>query len=160
MRVVAAGAAVLILIGCSHGPAAPAGGVVVSFGSHKLGAEVAADDNARAKGLMFRRELGKDAGMLFVFPSTQTCPAGKLCGFWMKNTLIPLSIAFMSRRGPDSYAVIAVIDMQPCTTPRCTVYNPGAPYDATLETNLGWLEAAGVAKGAVARIRGSLPNPV
>jgi uncharacterized membrane protein (UPF0127 family) len=156
MRIVAAAAVLLVVSGCLHGPAATAGRVVVSFGSHSAGAEIAADKGTRETGLMGRRELGKDAGMLFLFPTTQNCLPS--C-FYMKDTLIPLSIAFMSRTRRDAYVVVGVLDMQPCTTPRCQLYGPGEPFDAALETNLGWLQAAGVGKGTNARIRGTLPNP-
>ena len=136
-------------------PTAPPGGIVVRFGTHDLGAEVAATPQARARGLMFRRSLGRDAGMIFLFP------VASRGGFWMKNTLIPLSIAFMARTAPATYRVITVLDMQPCRTAVCPSYSPGAPFDAAVEAPLGWYESRGVGAGAVAKVvRGREPKPV
>jgi hypothetical protein len=134
--------------------------VVVTFGSHAVTAEVAADKEARATGLMARRHLDRDSGMLFLFPGPQVCP--KSC-FWMKDTLIPLSIAFLQRTGAASFRVVGVVDMQPCraaVSADCPEYGPRLAYDAALEVNLGWLKAAGVADGSTAEVSGNLPNPL
>jgi uncharacterized protein len=136
-------------------PTAPPGGVVVRFGTHDLGAEVAATPRARAQGLMFRESLGRDAGMLFLFP------VASRGGFWMKNTLIPLSIAFMTRTAPATYRVIAILDMQPCRTAVCPSYSPRAPFDAAVEAPLGWYASHDVRPGAVAKVvDGAEPKPV
>lgn len=162
--------ALIAVAACSRGPArdtrasatpSPAAlSVVVSFGPHAVSAEVAADEEARATGLMGRRQLGADAGMLFLFPARQKCP--RSC-FWMKDTLIPLSIAFLERTGAVSFRVVGVVDMQPCraaASADCPEYGPRLPYDAALEVNLGWLKAAGVADGSTAEVSGNLPNPL
>ena len=86
---------VLILaavLGCAtraFGAHPPAGSIFVRFGSHTLTAEVAATEDSREHGLMFRRELAKDDGMIFVFDEPQES------SFWMKNTPRPLSIAYL-----------------------------------------------------------------
>src|SRR5580658_7185806 len=67
--------------------------VPLQVDGHEVLAEVANQPATRTTGLMFRRELGKDNGMLFVFTDAQPL------NFWMHNTLIPLSIAFMDRNG-------------------------------------------------------------
>ena len=160
MRAALAGLA-LACLAASCGPAvkAPQGGVVVRFGKHALAAEVASTEAARERGLMERRSLGSNAGMLFVFPSPPTC-SGEVCGFWMKNTLIPLSIAFMTSTGASTYRVVAVMEMTPCRTVRCPTYGPRSPYDGAVEANAGWLEKAGVGPGSFASVAGRLPIPL
>lgn len=118
----------------------------------EVSAEVVADDAGRQQGLMDRESLEADAGMLFLFAEPNTS------GFWMKNTLIPLSIAFMRRDG-DRFEVVAVLDMQPCEQDPCRIYEPGATYDAALEVNLGWFGDHGVEVGAVGEVQGELPTP-
>jgi uncharacterized protein len=107
-----------------------------------LDVEVADSDEERQRGLMFREELPKDEGMAFIFfePS-----AG---GFWMKNTLIPLSIAFFDRDG----TIVAILDMSPCKKEPCPVYEPGVPYWGALEVNRGAFDRWGVEEGDVIRI--------
>jgi uncharacterized membrane protein (UPF0127 family) len=149
------GVALTVCVACSSAPAAaPPGGVVVKFGKRSLAAEVAATRDTRQQGLMNRRHLGGDAGMLFLFPQDQVSG-----GFWMRNTLIPLSIAFMRRNGNGSWRVLAVVDMQPCRALPCPIYGVSASYDATLETNLGWFAGAGLGPGSVAKVVGTVPAP-
>jgi uncharacterized membrane protein (UPF0127 family) len=146
--------ALALCVACSSAPAvAPPGGVVLKFGKRALAAEVAATGAVREQGLMNRRHLGGDAGMLFLFPRDQR--AG---GFWMRNTLIPLSIAFMRRDGDASFRVLAVVDMQPCRALPCPIYGVSASYDAALETNLGWFARDGVGPGSLAKSSGTIPN--
>jgi uncharacterized membrane protein (UPF0127 family) len=120
--------------------------VEVAFGPRAVVAEVADEHEERILGLMHRPTLGDDAGMLFVFPAKSSG------GFWMKNTLIPLSIAYMGRTDDDSFEVLAILDMEPCTADPCPSYPPGLTYDATLEVNQGWFDDAGVAAGDEARL--------
>ncbi|TSA35181.1 MAG: DUF192 domain-containing protein [Verrucomicrobiaceae bacterium] len=89
-------------------------------------AEVADDDTERTTGLMFRESLPADSGMLFVMPSTG--PAG----FWMKNTLIPLSIAYI---GPDG-TILEIHDMQPKSEKAIRSTFPTISY--ALEMTQGW----------------------
>ena len=92
-----------------------------------LSVEIAETDEQREFGLMFRKSLPRDAGMLFLFPADT---AG---GFWMKNTLIPLSIAFFDARR----RIVRILDMEPCREDPCPVYDPGVAYRGALEVNAG-----------------------
>ena len=102
-----------------------------------LHVDVADDDAERAQGLMGVKELPQDQGMAFVWdePTSGT--------FWMKDTPLPLSIAFWDADGK----VIALFDMQPCTTEPCPTYGPDEPFIGAVEANLGWFEEHGVAVG-------------
>lgn len=122
------------------------------FDEGTVTAEVAADDESRQVGLMRRKRLGADAGMLFLFPGPSEG------AFWMKNTLIPLSIAFL-RWEESSFEVLVVLDMSPCRADPCRLYSPGTPYDAALEVNRGWFRRHGVARGDTAEAEGRLPVP-
>jgi uncharacterized protein len=104
--------------------------------------EVADTQAERARGLMGRRELQEDAGMVFVFPTDSTS------AFWMKDTLIPLSIAFYDERG----TIVRILDMEPCTRDLCVLYDPEASYRGALEVNRGAFERWGVREGDVLRL--------
>ncbi|WP_243090992.1 DUF192 domain-containing protein [Thermus neutrinimicus] len=105
---------------------------------YPLRVEVADTPERQAQGLMFRKSLGEDEGMVFLFP---TPTAG---GFWMKNTLIPLSIAFFDRQG----VILRILDMEPCRKDPCPVYYPGVVYQGALEVNQGWFQKRGLTPGA------------
>src|SRR5690242_6944308 len=77
--------------------------ISLNAGMHMIKAEVAARDSERQQGLMFREKMGVNEGMVFLFEA----PAG-IC-MWMKNTLIPLSVAFLDDKGK----IINIEDMQP-----------------------------------------------
>jgi uncharacterized membrane protein (UPF0127 family) len=97
----------------------------VKVSSHPLKVEVAVTDPQRMQGLMNREKLGKNDGMLFIFdePAYQS--------MWMKNTLIPLSVAFLDRDG----AILNILDMEPQTlTPNMSA----GPALYAIETNKGW----------------------
>jgi uncharacterized membrane protein (UPF0127 family) len=102
-----------------------------------IDAEVAQTEQQRARGLMFRESLPHDAGMVFVFFEESRGP------FWMKNTRIPLSIAFFGREG----RIVAMLDMDPCRRDRCRLYDPGTAYWGALEVNQGAFERWGVEVG-------------
>jgi uncharacterized membrane protein (UPF0127 family) len=93
--------------------------------------EVADTPEERSKGLMSRESLPENQGMLFVFESE-----GEV-GFWMKDTLIPLSIAFIEGEGK----VIDIQDMEPQTE---TVHKPDEPYLYAVEANQGWFARNGI----------------
>lgn len=118
-------------------------------------AEVAVTVAQLSRGLMFREELGSDEGMLFLLPGLRSD------GFYMKDTLIPLSIAYMRRTSNRRYQVVAILDMEPCpaATAVCPDYPPGALYDAALEVNKGWFEREGVTADDTATIEGPIPSP-
>ena len=93
----------------------------------KVRVEIADNEARRGRGLMFRRHVGLNAGMAFVW---RTDVEG---GFWMKNTLVPLSIAFYDAKG----RIVRIMDMPPCTADPCPVYDPRATYRGALEVNRG-----------------------
>jgi len=99
--------------------------------------EIADSDEERQAGLMNRESLPEDAGMLFLFEEDVDF------GFWMKNTLIPLSIAFADAEGE----IVRILDMEPCEADPCTVYEPEATYRTALEVNRGAFADWGVAEG-------------
>ena len=107
----------------------------LNAGMHLIRAELAADYASRMRGLMFRASMPVNAGMLFIFEE-----AGPQC-MWMKNTLIPLSVAFMD----DGGAIINVEDMQPQTEDSHCARKP-ARY--ALEMNKGWFAARGIKPGS------------
>ena len=96
--------------------------------------EVADSDEERAHGLMHRESLPEDAGMIFVFAEEHSG------GFWMKDTLIPLSIAFADGDG----RVLRILDMEPCEADPCRIYDPGVSYRSALEVNRGAFSEWGV----------------
>ena len=103
----------------------------------------------RQRGLMHREELPAGAGMVFRFPAERDG------GFWMKNTLIPLSIAYFDERGE----IVAVLDMEPCTADPCPSYDPGVGYSGALEVNRGFFDDAGVTPGWSVELPAGLPPP-
>ena len=100
--------------------------------------EVAKTEADRAKGLMERTSLGKEEGMLFIFEDEGNH------GFWMKNTLLPLSIAFMDKEGK----IVWITDMKPGTL---STHHPPKPILYALEMNRGWFAANGIRAGDVMR---------
>lgn len=100
--------------------------------------DVARSPEERARGLMGRRHLGRDEGMLFVFEKED------YHGFWMKNTLIPLSIAFIDREG----RIVGITDMKPLTLES---HLPPRPVLYALEMNQGWFTANKVRVGDIVR---------
>ena len=108
--------------------------VQLSAGMHLIRAEVAADFPTRSAGLMHRKSMDTNAGMLFVFDE-----ASAHC-MWMKNTLIPLSVAFLDERG----SIINIADMQPHSERSHCATGP-ARY--ALEMNRGWFAARGIKPG-------------
>lgn len=95
----------------------------------------------RERGLMQVRDksLRGHDGMHFQFPSDVSG------GFWMRNTPMPLSIAYIDRAG----AVVSTQDMQPCRdSPRCPIYAPGRPYRSAIEVPQGGLARLGIAEGS------------
>src|SRR4051794_23036080 len=111
----------------------------LSAGMYLIRAEVASTYDTRMTGLMFRESLGANEGMLFVFPEAQVhC-------MWRKNTLVPLSVAFIDGAG----TIVSISDMQPQTeTSHCAT----GPAKYALEMNKGWFSAKGLEAGT--KIRG------
>ena len=100
--------------------------------------EVAADPSSRARGLMGRTQVPQGTGMVFLYPADVTE------AFWMKNTLVPLSIAFVAADG----RVVSVAEMTPCQADPCPTYAPAGPYRYAVELAAGSFAAAGVGPGA------------
>jgi uncharacterized membrane protein (UPF0127 family) len=110
----------------------------LSAGIHVVNAMVADRPDTRQTGLMHRREMAPNDGMLFVFER-----AGEQC-FWMKNTLIPLSIAFLA----DDGRIVNVESMKPQTLDgHCSK----EPVRYALEMNAGWFAQKGLKAGAKVR---------
>ena len=108
--------------------------VQLSAGMHLIKAEVAADFSTRAQGLMYRKSLPPNGGMLFIFDD-----ASIQC-MWMKNTLIPLSVAFLDEQG----TILNIEDMQPQTEESHCARGP-APL--ALEMARGWFAQRGIKPG-------------
>ncbi len=102
-----------------------------------LDVEVADDPEERERGLMGRTSLPERSGMVFIFFERTSG------GFWMKNTRIPLSIAFFDQEGK----IVRILDMDPCRSDPCKVYEPGVAYWGALEVNQGSFERWGVEVG-------------
>ena len=132
----------LLFLPLSAAAQAPLPTAQLTAGMHLIRAEVASDSASRVQGLMHRKSLGANDGMLFVFeePGTQC--------MWMKNTLIPLSVAYLD----DAGVVVNIADMRPHSEKsHCSA----KPVRYALEMNQGWFAAKGIKPGA--RLRGLEP---
>jgi uncharacterized protein len=109
--------------------------IEIKAGMHLIKAEVAADSPTRTRGLMMREKLGANEGMIFVFPDK----AGHC--FWMRNTLVPLSIAFLD----DDGTITNIEDMKPQTEDS---HCPVRAVRYALEMEQGWFARRGVKAGA------------
>jgi uncharacterized membrane protein (UPF0127 family) len=108
--------------------------MTVKVASHPLKVEVAETEAQRSHGLMFRKKLGRDDGMLFLFQDPG------YYAMWMKNTLIPLSVAFIDAHG----VILNVVDMEPQTLDS---HQAAGPAVYAIETNKGWFEQHKVGAG-------------
>lgn len=116
----------------------------LTAGIHLITAEVAANDPQRARGLMFRESLAPNHGMLFLFDAkTVQC-------MWMRNTLIPLSVAFIE----DDGSIVNIEDMKP--RDEVTQHCSSRPVRFALEMEKGWFAKRGLKAGS--RLAG-LPAP-
>jgi uncharacterized protein len=116
------------------------------IGKRILRVEVAATPEERQTGLMHRRSLGEDQGMLFIFERRG------LWGMWMKNTYIPLSVAFIGEDG----RIINIEDMLPHTEDS---HSASAPARYALEVNKGWFARHHIRRGTLVEGLDSLPRP-
>jgi len=109
--------------------------VKLSAGMHLIDAQVASTPQQRQIGLMLRKEMPQHEGMVFVFEqASQQC-------FWMKNTLLPLTAAFVA----DDGTIVNLADMKPETTEsHCSAQ----PVRYVLEMNKGWFEKKGIKAGS------------
>ncbi|MGA0023854.1 MAG: DUF192 domain-containing protein [Burkholderiales bacterium] len=108
--------------------------IELAIGKHALTAEVAHTDADRMQGLMHRRMLPENRGMLFVFPNIAHH------GMWMMNTYIPLSVAFIDEAG----VIVNIEDMLPHTRDS---HSAKKPVRYALEMNLGWFRKRGIGPG-------------
>lgn len=125
---------VLLLCGCQQNQHK------VTINNIDFYVELADDDNERAMGLMYRKQMDEDAGMLFIFPNSQPR------AFWMKNTLIPLDILYFD----NNRKLINISEnTPPCknTTTRCPNYPSKRPAKYVLEINAGLSKKHGFKAG-------------
>lgn len=109
----------------------------VTLGKATLLVEIADSPSKRSIGLMHRTSLGKNEGMLFAFPKSD------LQSFWMKNTLIPLSIGYFDENG----ILLEIYQMKPNQTDE--IYNSKKKAIYALEVNQGWFQRNGIHPGSV-----------
>ena len=112
---------------------------VLTLGENKIQIEFACTSSEQQRGLMFRRELPENQGMLFVFAQEQDL------SFWMKNTYLPLSIAYIDATG----RIVDIQDMQPLDE---TTHPSAKPARFALEVNQGWFKRHSVVVGNQIRL--------
>jgi uncharacterized membrane protein (UPF0127 family) len=144
---------VVALAACSSPaglPTLPSGTLSIRAGSATvaIAVQIARTTGQRERGLMGRRSLAPDAGMVFLEdgPTHAT--------FWMKDTLIPLSIAFWGSDG----RIVDLRDMQLCRADPCPLYRSTAPYVGAVEVNLGFFAARGIRVGDAVRLTETPPS--
>ncbi|HEX6581917.1 MAG TPA: DUF192 domain-containing protein [Actinomycetota bacterium] len=147
-QITRASVSLTLLAACADDPAVPSDVHPVStvtFGGTDsvLTVDIADDPLERREGLMGIEELPTDQGMAFVWPG----PVDST--FWMKDTLVPLSVAFVDESG----RVIDVVDMQPCASDPCPSYGIDEPFVLAIEANLGWFDEHGVGTGDRAELQ-------
>jgi len=126
---------VLLLLAAAPALAQQLPAVQLKAGMHLIRAEVASDFATRGRGLMHRKGLAPNAGMLFIFDGpSQQC-------MWMKNTYIPLSVAFLDEQG----AIINIADMQPHSE---QTHCSARPALYALEMTQGWFAERGIKPGS------------
>jgi uncharacterized membrane protein (UPF0127 family) len=131
---VLAGAALLASAQAQNGPQPKLPTTPLTAGMYVIQAELAQTPEQQMVGMMFRREMGTNEGMLFV-----NADAGVRC-FWMRNTLLPLSIAFIA----DDGTIVNLADMAPQSDQsHCSA----KPVRFALEMNQGWFAKRGIAAG-------------
>jgi uncharacterized protein len=111
--------------------------VKLNVGGKDMVSEIADNDRSRQMGMMFRESMGKDEGMIFVFPFPHQT------SFWMKNTLVPLDAAYIDPRG----VILEIHKLMPLNEGSVPADSDQIQY--VLETPQGWFERNGVKVGAV-----------
>ncbi|OGB24676.1 MAG: hypothetical protein A3I66_11815 [Burkholderiales bacterium RIFCSPLOWO2_02_FULL_57_36] len=109
--------------------------IPLTAGMHVIQAELVANDRDRQQGLMFREKMGSNEGMVFVFDAPAT-----VC-MWMKNTPLPLSVAFIDESGK----IVNIEDMKPQTTES---HCAKKPIRYALEMNQGWFKQKNIKPGS------------
>jgi uncharacterized protein len=147
------GVAAALLVACDRDDVVDVGEPRVEFSRAEVRIEAEADTfivqveiaetaAQRQMGLMRRDSLPEEAGMIFLFQDER--PPDE--GFWMFNTYIPLSIAFLDGDG----RIVRIREMEPCPSPYpqwCPTYEAGAPHRAALEMNRGYFAQRGIGVG-------------
>ena len=128
----------ILLLWASNAPSQNLLKIPLYIKSKEIWVEVAKTPEERTKGLMERKHLGKDDGMFFIFEIED------YHGFWMKNTFIPLSIAFIDKEGH----ILRITDMKPLTLES---HPPPKPILYALEMNKGWFSTNGIKVGDIVR---------
>ena len=161
LRILVTAMVALVLPGCheSESPAKPSiadanyptnaqprlATIPLYIGPETLTTELAVTARQQQTGMMFRTNIPEDEAMLFVYPQPQRV------GFWMKNTSVPLSIAYIDRNG----IIQEIYPLQPLNTN--AVVSRSGQIQFMLETSQGWFQRKGISTGAVIRTdRGSL----
>jgi uncharacterized membrane protein (UPF0127 family) len=123
--------------GDGGGALLPTAEITVSGGavSETLIVELATTPAQHQQGLMFRQEMAENRGMLFIFDRDRSG------GFWMRNTYLPLDIAYIGADG----TVLEIVQGKPLDE---TILTPRQPYRYVLEVNAGWFERHGLGVGA------------
>ena len=134
---------VIVVSGCLSGVDISTGKGTVCFGERCFDVEIADTPEERAIGLMHRDDLGQDKGMLFIFEDSGVFP------FWMKNTLIPLDIIWISQ---DNVVVYISRDTRPCIADPCPSVNPRKVALYVLEVNGGTSDKIGIGIGDMVTI--------
>lgn len=126
-------------------PAPAAGPRIVFPDGFAVSVEVAANDETRQQGLMYRDQLAENRGMIFLFAQPGEYP------FWMKNTLIPLDMIWLDA----SHRIVHIAhDVPPCKADPCPSYPPNARSSYVLETAAGVAARHGLKNGDVLRYEG------
>lgn len=146
---IVAGLSLMLIFGCNgNGPGSRAGAnggepqkttaqPTITIDGVKLQVEIVQDAESRQHGLMNREQLPENQGMLFVFEST------RILSFWMRNTFIPLDIAFID----DAGKIVDIQRMEPLDESKS--YISAAPALYALEVNAGWCEKHGIKVGSL-----------
>jgi uncharacterized membrane protein (UPF0127 family) len=113
---------------------------------HELRAELAHTEATRRQGLMHRERLAENSGMIFVYPVPE------VTAMWMKNTPVPLSVAFIDEKG----RILNIEDMQPLTE---NAHASRGPAAYSLEMNKGWFGKRGIKAGDRVEGHAGLPPP-
>lgn len=129
---------VMVMAGCAEAQYASPRGEVTFPDRTRVRVDIADTPELTARGLMYRREMGWNDGMVFVFDSEDIRP------FWMKNTLIPLDILWLDA---DRRVVFIAHAVPPCKADPCPSYPPSRPAKYVVEVNAGFAKKHGVKEG-------------
>ncbi len=119
----------------------------LSINNHHVFVEVCATEESRRRGLMWRKQLDWDKGMLFVYKNSA------VRHFWMKNTFIELDMAFI-----DRFMVIRTIHSVQTTNTTSPLFSSEVPVQYVLEVNRGWFDSHGITTGDTIRFEDGLPH--